>query len=95
MVMASEKGAPKRTTWKTWGSEWPQKLTAGSLQTLNPKLETKTDDEDTDKALTRSSYEGFKFCIQKRRLVARINSDQVSSNTDVTTSSYEGFKFYI
>ena len=29
------------------------------------------------------------------RLVARINSDQVSSKTDVTTSSYEDFKFCI
>ena len=37
----------------------------------------------------------FPVTYKKMRLVARINSDQVSSKTDVTTSSYEGFKFCI
>ena len=37
----------------------------------------------------------FSVTYKKMRLVARINSDQVSSKTDVTTSSYEGFKFCI
>ena len=37
----------------------------------------------------------FPVTYKKMRLVARINSDQVSSKTDVTTSSYEGFKFGI
>ena len=37
----------------------------------------------------------FPVTYKKMRLVARINSDQVSSKTDLTTSSYEGFKFCI
>ena len=37
----------------------------------------------------------FVVAYKKMCLVARINSDQVSSKTDVTTSSYEGFKFCI
>ena len=36
----------------------------------------------------------FPVTYKKMRLVARINSDQVSK-TDVTTSSYEGFQFCI
>ena len=37
----------------------------------------------------------FPVTYKKMRLVARINSDQVSSKTDVITSSYEAFKFGI
>ena len=37
----------------------------------------------------------FPVTYKRMRMVARINSDQVSSKTDVNTSSYEGFEFCI
>ena len=40
--------------------------------------------------VTTSSYEGFKFCIQKMRHVVLIILASVSSKTDLTTSSCEG-----
>ena len=45
--------------------------------------------------VTTSSYEGFKFCIEKMRLGALIILAPVSSKTEVTTSSNDGFRFCI
>ena len=44
---------------------------------------------------TVSSYEGFKFCIQKMRLVALIILVPGRASNSATVSSYEGFKFCI
>ena len=66
---------------------WSKKTRLVALIILAP-VSSKTD-------VTTSSYEGFKFCIQKMLHVALIILAPVSSKMDVTTSSYEGFKFCI